>query len=39
MATVPYPSLDRATVGWITEAQMIEVGRVMIEDLDIWPAR
>ncbi len=31
----PYPRIDRASVGWISEEQMIEVDRVMIEDLDI----
>ena len=32
---VPYPKISPASVGWISEEQMIEVDRVMIEDLDI----
>ena len=30
-----YPTVEADTLAWITEAQMIEVDRVMIEDLDI----
>lgn len=33
--SITYPRLDRDSVGWITEEQMIEVDRVMIDDLDI----
>ena len=32
---LPYPRVERESVGWITEEQMIEVDRVMIDDLDI----
>ena len=32
---IPFPRLDPESVGWITEEQMIEVDRVMIDDLDI----
>ena len=31
----PYPVLARGDVGWLTETQMIEVDRVMMEDLRI----
>ncbi|MEM9891947.1 MAG: NAD(P)H-hydrate epimerase [Actinomycetota bacterium] len=32
---VPYPGAARDVVGWVTEEQMIEVDRVMIDDLHI----
>jgi NAD(P)H-hydrate epimerase len=30
-----FPAISRESVAWITESQMVEVDRVMIEDLDI----
>ncbi|MFW2383656.1 MAG: NAD(P)H-hydrate epimerase [Acidimicrobiales bacterium] len=35
MTSVPFPSIDADSVGWIDESAMIEVDRVMIEDLGI----
>ncbi len=32
---MPYPEVARDSVGWVTEEQMIEVDRVMIDDLGI----
>ncbi len=35
MDTNNFPAVDASDVGWLTETQMIEVDRVMIEDLEI----
>lgn len=35
MAPHPFPSIDADSIGWLTTDQMIEVDRVMIEDLHI----
>jgi len=32
---VHFPSVAAEEIGWLTESQMIEVDRVMIEDLHI----
>ena len=34
-STATYPSVTSDQIGWLTEVQMIEVDRVMIEDLRI----
>ncbi len=35
MPTEPFPEIAADSVGWITRAQMVEVDRVMVEDLQI----
>lgn len=35
MTTGPFPTVAAASIGWLDETQMIEVDRVMVEDLGI----
>lgn len=35
MRSTPYPTIDADSIGWLTTEQMVEVDRVMIEDLHI----